>query len=344
MRNSALALLVPALLTCFALSDAQVEAASPSPDPTHPYVTQLEGAHVATASLGSVQPLEAPLRPLAVGGGGGPQREIFGFALAGTMADATVGYPSWNFSLLSTVAFFGLHIQDNGTIAADSGRTVWNSSQLTGLLSTAHSSGTKVVLTVIMQDFAARTPHMCAALAHSSTTVAAVVAEVKAKGVDGVNLDYEGLNGSCGTTDGWRARHLFISFTASLRAALPAGSYLSVDTYASSASDTAGFFDVQNLNKSVDSFFVMAYDLEYSNARAAYGLLLQRHLNGEPVPAESAGVQGDPRRAVLRAQGVRRERDAQPVPDERGGRGRIPGRGRRVDIASHPGRQLRESS
>src|SRR5258708_5390441 len=52
---------------------------------------------------------------------------------------------------------------------------------------------------------------------------------------------------------------------ASLRSALPQGSYLSVDTYASSASDPAGFFDVPGLNASVDSFFVMAYDLEYSN-------------------------------------------------------------------------------
>src|SRR5207237_9432242 len=38
-----------------------------------------------------------------------------------------------------------------------------------------------------------------------------------------------------------------------------------VDTYASSATDSVGFFDISALNASVDSFFVMAYDLEYSN-------------------------------------------------------------------------------
>ena len=106
---------------------------------------------------------------------------------------------------------------------------------------------------------------MCAGLAHASTTIAATVAQVKAKGVNGVNVDYEGLNGSCGTSDPSRARHLFLSFTKSLRAALPAGSYLSVDTYASSAADGAGFFDIRGLSASVDSFFVMAYDMEYSN-------------------------------------------------------------------------------
>src|SRR5712691_1953550 len=53
----------------------------------------------------------------AVAGPGAPQREVFGFALASSLSDPTVGYPSWNFSLLSTVAYFGLHVNDNGTFA-----------------------------------------------------------------------------------------------------------------------------------------------------------------------------------------------------------------------------------
>lgn len=207
---------------------------------------------------------QAPLTG-SVGGPAGPQREIFGFALASSLSDPTVGYPSWDFRLVTTVAFFGLHVNDDGTIANDSGLTVWNSSQLTNLVSTAHASGTKVVLTIVMQDFGAGTPHMCAALSHYATTVTATVAEVKAKGVDGVNLDYEGLNGSCGTSDSSWARHMMSNFTATMRSQLPAGSYLSVDTYASAAGDPVGFYDVPTLNSYVDSFFVMAYDLEYSN-------------------------------------------------------------------------------
>ena len=195
----------------------------------------------------------------------GPQREVFGFALASSLSDPTVGYPTWDFSLLSTVAFFGLHVQPDGTFAADSGATVWNSSQLTGLVSTAHSHGAKVVLTIILQDFSAGTPNMCGGLNHVSTTIANTGAEVKAKGVDGVNVDYEGLNGSCGSSDPSWARHAFTNFLIGLRGALPAGDYLSVDTYASSAADPLGFFDIAGLNQSVDSFFVMAYDLEYSN-------------------------------------------------------------------------------
>src|SRR5207249_5803169 len=84
-------------------------------------------------------------------------------------------------------------------------------------------------------------------------------------GVDGVNVDYEGLNGSCGTSNPSWARDDFVNFIISLRANMPGGSYLSVDTYASSATDPVGFYNVSGLNASVDSFFVMAYDLEYSN-------------------------------------------------------------------------------
>jgi len=196
---------------------------------------------------------------------GAPNREVFGFALASSLSDPTVGYPTWNFSLLTTVAFFGLHVQDDGTFAADSDASVWNSSQLTSLVSTAHSHGTKIVLTIIEQDFSPGTPDMCSALEHNSTTIADTASEVKAKGVDGVNVDYEGLNGSCGQSDPSYTRHAFTIFVGSLKAALPAGSYLSVDTYASSAVDTAGFFDIPGLSQYVDSFFVMAYDLEYSN-------------------------------------------------------------------------------
>jgi spore germination protein YaaH len=226
-------------------------------------VMQQAAEQVATAPTGALRPF-AGATPQTVTPGRA-QREVFGFALASSLTDSTIGYPTWDFSLLTTVAFFGLHVQDDGTFAADSGWNVWNSSQLSSLLSTAHSHGTKVVVTIILQDFASGTPHMCAGLMHGNTTVAGIVSEVKAKGVDGVNLDYEGLNGSCGTNNPSWARDDFTNFTGLLRSSLPAGSYLSVDTYASSAADPVGFFDISGLNNHVDSFFVMAYDLEYSN-------------------------------------------------------------------------------
>ena len=228
------------------------------------------GSTTADASLlgsGSIAPAHVPnsaLIPHTVTGPTQPQREVFGFALGSSLSDPTVGYPTWDFSLLTTVAYFGLHVNDDGNFASDSDMTVWNSSALTSMVAAAHSHGTKVVLTIILQDFSGGTPHMCAGLAHGSTTIAAAVAQMKAKSVDGLNVDYEGLNGSCGTADSSWARHTFTNFAAGLRAAM-GGAYLSVDTYASSAADPYGFFDVKGLGASADSFFVMAYDLEYSN-------------------------------------------------------------------------------
>jgi spore germination protein YaaH len=248
------------------VSPADASAASP-------HASNHEGSHFApkrqsvagsaSAREGSAQPFAAQPHSLLQSGSNRPSREVFGFALAGSLGDPTVGYPSWDFSLLSTVAFFGLHVNWDGTIVSDSGLNVWNSSTLNGLLSTAHGSGTKVVPTIVLQDFAAGTPNMCAGLINRSVTVKQAVAQVTAKGVDGLNVDYEGLNGTC--QNGETAQAMMTDFVHQLRGALPSGSYLSVDTYASSAADSLGFYDIPGLDAYVDAFFVMAYDLEYSN-------------------------------------------------------------------------------
>jgi hypothetical protein len=46
---------------------------------------------------------------------------------------------------------------------------------------------------------------------------------------------------------------------------MPAGSYLSIDTYTGSAEDNLEFFDITGLAPYVDAFFVMAYDMDYAN-------------------------------------------------------------------------------
>src|SRR6185437_8929100 len=98
-----------------------------------------------------------------------------GYASAGSLGDSTIGYPSWNFDLLSTVAFFALHLNYNGTLNTGDGNwSVWNSSTLTNMVSVAHAHGTKVVLTVVGPGSA----DMCNALYHSSVAVNALVQQV----------------------------------------------------------------------------------------------------------------------------------------------------------------------
>jgi spore germination protein YaaH len=256
-------LVIEALFLTTQIAAAGSTPTGPASDATHPVVMQQAADQVARAPVPAQQPYAGTAGTASVQTAVDLEREVFGFALASSLSDPSVGYATWDFSLLSTIAFFGLHINDDGTIASDSGWTVWNSSDLTNLLSTAHSHGTKVVLTIIKQDFSPGTPHMCAALANRTTVVSQTAAQVSDKGVAGVNIDFEGLNGTC--PNGQTARSMMTDLARQMRSALPAGSYLSVDTYASSASDSQGFFDVAGLAPNVDSFFVMAYDLEYSN-------------------------------------------------------------------------------
>jgi spore germination protein YaaH len=227
-------------------------------------------AIVLVAAASGAVPAIASTRPPAAAAPvktstGHPSKEVFGFALGSSLANTSFGYPSWNFDLLSTVAYFGLHVDTAGRFVGDSGWSTWNSSDVTNLVTIAHQHGTKVVVTVILQDFSPNTPNMCAGLMHADATVAETVQEVKAKGVDGVNIDYEGLDGSCGQGDPYWAQHAMTAFVQKMRAGLGGTYYLSVDTYASSAADGYGFFDVVGIANYADSFFVMAYDLEYSN-------------------------------------------------------------------------------
>src|SRR5882672_6384028 len=190
-------------------------------------------------------------------------REVFGFAYASSIGDPTIGYPSWNMSLLSTVAYFGVHVDWTGALVNDSGLAIWNNPNgpVPGLISTAHASGTKVVLTVIMMDATPGTRNMCSALNRAGVTIQQTVAQVKAKGIDGVNIDYESNNTMC-NDPGFpvvSSQSLFTAFVSNMRSALPAGSYLSVDTYSGSAgyrngSTYLGFYDIGALANYVDSF------------------------------------------------------------------------------------------
>jgi len=179
----------------------------------------------------------------------------------GMVAASDTGYTTWNYSLLTTVAYFGLHVNSaDGHIShstGDTGWTVWNSADVQDMIGRAHAAGARVVVTIISQPSAASE---CTALQHASTTVSDTLVEVNAKGVDGVNVDYESGNASCGSSSN---RALLAGLVHSLRAAL-GGRNLTVDTYAGSAGDASGygFFDIWGMAADVDGFFVMAYDLD----------------------------------------------------------------------------------
>src|SRR4029077_19341355 len=143
IRHFAVALTLSAIVTAASAAPAQAGFASPRHQAR-------PSSHMAPAASGPV-PGGAPTQGEYTVSAK-PSREVFGFALASSLADPTIGYPSWNFDMLSTVAYFGLHVLWDGTFQQDAGLAVWNSSQLTNLVQVAHAHGTKVVLTIINGD------------------------------------------------------------------------------------------------------------------------------------------------------------------------------------------------
>lgn len=252
-------------------------------DATHPHVFDLalkDLAHQGQSAPAAYAPIRATLghgTTAAPTASSIPPltREIFGFAFGNaSLGDPTYGYPGWSFNLLTTIAYFGLSIDWDGTIIqSGSGWTTWNSTALTGLIATAHANRDRVILSVNLHNFTTDpSSTMCAALhpTHRAVTVSQIVAQIKAVNADGVNLDYEGDNTVCayqvGTTQyGPDLQYEMTQLAKEFRAALPSPYYEAVDTYSGSAGDNSGFFNVPALAPYVDSFFVMTYDMEYYN-------------------------------------------------------------------------------
>jgi len=251
-----------------AVSASTQASPSPTPSPTEsaaPDRTQPKaGDQIPSAPPGAVAvPATIQSQATVASGNSALTHEVFGFATSGSLGDPGFGYPSWDFNHLSTVAFFAIHVDPSGVLVADSNWNVWNSSTLSDLVSTAHAHGVKVVVTL------RNPPDMCGALYNSDTTTLQIVKEVQAKGIDGVNIDYEGQLLTCPSlSPNQTDQQMLTTFAQRLRTALDnvrPGYYLSIDTYSGSASGPDGFFNIPALNPYVDSFFVMAYDMDYAN-------------------------------------------------------------------------------
>ena len=225
----------------------------------------------ATQAMSAPQPL-APRSSYAAGAIGTKnpnlQREVFGFVNAVNLGNPYVGYRTWNYSLLSTVAFFGLHVNsgDGNLVTNDTGWAVFHSPTMASFVNTAHANGVRVIVSINLHDFSqAVTNQVCEGLIAANTvnTINQTVALMKWAGIDGINVNYEGTLAIC--ADNLTNREELVSFVKNLRAAMPAGSYLAIDTFSGSAEDNLEFFDITGLAPYVDSFFVMAYDMDYAN-------------------------------------------------------------------------------
>ncbi|HXM59009.1 MAG TPA: hypothetical protein VOB72_26650, partial [Candidatus Dormibacteraeota bacterium] len=142
----ALAALLPG--SASAAGDPPHKPPTTGPDLTKPWIMEDVSDAVGRAKVGPLKPrgAVAPLRAKAAIGTSGAavanpalKRELMGFAKADSLSDPSVGFHTWNFGLLSDVAYFGLHVNSgDGHIVNDSGLQVWQSSVASDLINTAH--------------------------------------------------------------------------------------------------------------------------------------------------------------------------------------------------------------
>src|SRR3989442_5082354 len=148
------------------------------------------------------------------------RREGFGFVNAGNLGNSSVGSQSWNYSLLTTIAYFGLHVNsgDGHFVTTDTGWAVYHSTTMAAFVAKAHANGVRVIVSLNLHDFSSSpTNQTCLGLAPSSATatISGTVQQVAAAGIDGVNIDYEGTATTC--SNGQTNRDEMTAFAKSLR-------------------------------------------------------------------------------------------------------------------------------
>lgn len=190
-----------------------------------------------------------------------PTREVFGFAPYWALPDAG----RWNYGLLSTIAYFGLDLNADGSIATNTqGWTGWNSQALVDLINRAHSAGVRVVLVVKAFDNAT----INSIVTDRAATQAAIrntMDAVAAKQLDGVNVDFEGSTSPAFPSLQTGMTGFMASLSSQVHSRWPRA-HVSIDTYSGSASWDGGLFRIDALAPYVDAFFVMAYDMAFANA------------------------------------------------------------------------------
>ena len=171
-----------------------------------------------------------------------------------------------DFNTLTTLAYFGVDIDAGGNLVKnDYGYDMFISEQATQIFKKAHDAGTKVDLTVTQMDNATILAILDNPEAQDNA-VNQIVAEVKNRGIDGVNVDFEYAG-----TPGGDYPQKFTTFVGNLtdrmHKEIP-GSKVTVAMYAISARQQL-LYDVPNLSKRTDRIFMMAYDFAVAGSDIA---------------------------------------------------------------------------
>jgi spore germination protein YaaH len=258
-RGGAAAGLVVAVATAAVLAAPLARSATGAhaqQHPTDPPAAQRPGLAVVQAGSGPLQLAPASQAPAPpppdVATAALRPHEIFGFAPYWTLDIS----PGFDLHSLSTLAYFAVDAGPDGTVQhSGDGWTGYSSEALAALITRAHQSGVRVVLTV--KNFDNGQLHALSTTPGAADRLGAQLVDLlRAKNMDGVNLDFEGT----GSAD----RQPFAAFVTHLAQTLHAANphwQVTADTYAGSASDSGSYYDVAAMAPALDAFFVMAYDM-----------------------------------------------------------------------------------
>jgi spore germination protein YaaH/flagellar hook assembly protein FlgD len=243
------------------------EPTAPSSAPVDPAVDQpmvdpadvipAEGASWTGEPAGDID-LQARVDPGAL------RREVFGFLPYWEVNSSSLAI---QYDKISTIAYFGVGAAGDGTLMkrnADGSLTTgwggWTSSRMTSILNESHRTGTRVVLTV--QSFAWNTSgtnrqkQLLGSATNRLRLARSIVAAVRDRGADGVNLDFEPLVSGYGPQ--------FTALVRTIRAEFDKVAKGYQITF-----DTLGFignYPIENATApgGADAIFVMGYDYRTS--------------------------------------------------------------------------------
>jgi glycosyl hydrolase family 18 (putative chitinase) len=263
-------LILAAALTGMSAQVSAAPNASHQPDPVTGPHARAEARHSGDRlALAPATSLPMPRRAPAIASptpqalrtsGGRLSREVFGFAPYWALANNA----NWDYSLMSTVAYFGLTLNGDGSFSrSDPGWTGWNSQALVDMVNRAHQAGDRVVL-VIKTFNEATINQIVTSTTVTQTAIDNTLAAIASKRLDGVNVDFEGYTSPSYPNIQSGLTNFVAQLTAQLHQHWP-NAMASVDTYSGSASWDSGFFNISALAPVTDALFVMAYDMSFSN-------------------------------------------------------------------------------
>lgn len=177
--------------------------------------------------------------------------EIFGFA------------PYWNlhklnnvdFNTLTTLAYFGIAVDSEGSFAQDDpGYAGFHSQTASELFQKAHDYGTKVVLTLTQMDNETIEQFLDNP-AGQQNAINNALQLVRERNIEGINIDFEYIGNPREDQ-----RQKFTDFVGNMSEAMKTqGHTTSISVYAASARQPK-MYDINSLAKKTDQIFMMAYD------------------------------------------------------------------------------------